>query len=578
MAYSPLTEEGKKFIREVCKGNGNTLLQGKHSYPLPYTSPPATQTWICNIKDPKDGTKTIQTNQQLGEALIYWFDKYCNDFQLDANVIAAQAFAESTYFAWNYAGGDSTASGINQFTMLTLFGIIVENMGSPIIVSPVSMTPMEIAEITAGLTNPKSKNSYSVKSSLPQDAIHNRPILHQNVINNPGIMIKAQCYYMKNIANKSDSLTSTSLFCYSRGLYMSKTYSRAIQKCDEGHTTQLDYKNEGLTYVMKIFGILGDKDNWLRNKGLGKNYKPSGYYFGYDATYFPNDKATNAVNPKNLRIQDTWNPYLANVDESGQYNLQNDITETNRDIVVEELSKYAKYKFIYYPENNYKRKQTPKLQLVLHHTASGGNASGDILWWEHEVARTGTQVATAFILMRDGTILQLFSTYYWAWHLGIEDKLFTEYGTQGINNTTLNSQSIGIEIDNWGGLINSGGNWYPAASPKSQAIPQKDVIEYKAPQYPHGYHGYTAFEKYTTEQISSLRVLISAIVKGNPKIALNYSGDGMWGTYNNSTNQWMADNRAFAETPGIWTHVSYQPNKSDCQPQPELVDLLKTLK
>lgn len=583
MAYSPLTAEGEKFIRKVCEGNGNSLLQGKHSYALPYTTPPATQTWVCSIKDPADPTKIISSNSQLGEALIYWFNKYAGDFLLDANVIAAQAFAESGYIAWNYAGGDSTASGINQFTMITIFAVITENLGSPVLSnSTTSMSNTDIAALIYNLRNPQSRDSYNVKSTLPQDAFFNRPLLHQNVINNPGIMIKAQCYYMKFFANNSDSLASTALFCYSRGRFMSPTYSRAIQKCDTNFPSNLDYKKEGLAYVLKIFGILGDKDNALRSKGLDKGYKPVGYYFGYDQTKDP--KEPN----KNLKLTDDWNPYNANVSESSEFNLQNDITANNQDLVVVELSKYPKYKFIYYPENLYQHKETDKWQIVLHHTASGGvssNANGaanDILFWEQQVAKTGTKVATSFILTRDGTILQLFSTRYWAYHLGITDAWFTQYGTPGIDNVQLNSQSVGIEIDNWGGLINVGGSWYPAANPKGAAIPIQNVIEYKAPNYPHGFHGYFAFEKYTPDQIASLRVLIHAINVGFPKIQLKYENDllpgvNMWGTYDNGSGKWLAEKAAYAENKGVWTHVSYNPEKSDCQPQPELVDMLRTL-
>ena len=577
MAFTKLSVEGLKFIRKVCEGNGNSLLQGKHKYALPYSDLPASQTWVCNIQDPTDSNITITTNKQLGEALIFWFNKYAEIYQLDANVIAAQAFAESTYYAWNFAGGKSTASGINQFTMQTIYWVIVENLGHPRVSN--AMTPMEIATITANLRNPLSKNSYSVGSTLPADAYFNRPILHQNVINNPGIMIKAQCYYMKNIADKSDSLASTALFCYSRGMYMSKTYSRTIQRCDEDNTGNLKYKDEGLNYVLKIFGILGDKNNYLESKGLGK-YKPHGIYFGYDKTYFKTSE-DGIVDPRNLRIgkEYEWNPYDANVDESSQYNLQRDITENNRDVVVEELSKYEKYKFIYFPEQNYIRKEVPKRQIVLHHTVSGEGSGNDILWWEREVARTGTQVATSFILTRDGTILQLFSSKYWAWHLGIDESLLKEYGTPGIDNTLLNSQSVGIEIDSWGGLINSGGEWFPAGSPKSKPIPIKNVIEYKAPDYSNGFHGYKAFEKYTDAQIESLRVLITAIKKGNPGIELDYMGDKMWGTYDTSTNKWLAEKQAYsAMNSGIWTHVSFRPDKSDCHPQTELKNLLKTLK
>jgi len=590
MSYSPLTELGKKFITHVCVdlfnlGGGNTLLSGKKKYPFPFSGPPLiNKVWTCNIMY---NGKQVTTGTELSNALIYWFEKYANLYQLDANVIAAQAYIESQYVMWAYPP-NSDASGVSQFTMLTTFGVIVRNDYSP---EPMSQT--DIDTITAGLTQSKYRDSYNTKlppsaPNIQTTAYVNRPILHQNVINNPEIMIKAQCRYMKYFANGCNSLTSTSLFCYSRGtLFFSNTYSKAIQKCQNAHKndSNTDYVDEGVNYVLKIFGVLGDKNNIIPIK----DYKPKNtggnfYYFGYDDTQ-------GKDSPKNLKLNQTeFNAYAANVTESDEFGVQKDF---GGDIVIETLSNTSdKYKFIYFSEAFYVREDTPKYQIVLHHTASGGGASGgatnDILWWEQQVKDTGDIVSVSFIVTRDGTILQLFSTKYWAYHLGTSTALLIEYGAAG-QNKKLNSESIGIEIDSWGGLVNANGKWYPpvrnsttVANTNAEPIPIANVVEYNAPHYPKGYHGFYGFEKYTDDQITSLRILINAIRKGFPEIRAEYvntlyPGTDMWGK-NVVPGVWTAERAAYAQNKGIWTHVSFVPGKSDCQPQAELVNLLKTLK
>ena len=46
-------------------------------------------------------------------------------------------------------------------------------------------------------------------------------------------------------------------------------------------------------------------------------------------------------------------------------------------------------------------------------------------------------------------------------------------------------------------------------------------------------------------------------------------------TYN--TSMWDISKDALGGKPGIWTHVSYRADKSDCMPQPELINSLQTL-
>jgi hypothetical protein len=272
--YTQLTEKGINFIQTICKGTGNSLLQGKSKFHtddnpngvLPYCSPATlpTKIWVSSAKY---NGNYITNNQQLGEALVGWYNKYGKQYQMDANIMAAQAYQESGYNVWNYAL-TSTASGISQFVVEAVFDIIVTNKGSA-----APFTTSEIALITNGLQgNILDKNSYKVATELGKS---NRPLLHQNIIDNPEIMVKAQFRFMKNIATQYGGLASSVLFGYNRGpAFIKSNYTDTIRSA-ASHAD--GYEDEGIDYVFKIFGILGDRDN-----RIAAGYKPRGIYFGYD--------------------------------------------------------------------------------------------------------------------------------------------------------------------------------------------------------------------------------------------------------------------------------------------------------
>lgn len=207
-----------------------------------------------------------------------------------------------------------------------------------------------------------------------------------------------------------------------------------------------------------------------------------------------------------------------------------------------------------FPENQYIKEQTTKKQIVLHHTVSGQGVDGDIAWWRQTVERIGTSIIVGW----DGKIYQCFSTLYWAHHLG----------THAANNTALNKASIGIEIDSWGGLMQYQGNWYPAKwgdklkknIPIISIKPIQNVV-----QYPQGFKGFYAFEKYSDAQIEAVRKLL-IYWKNRYGIPLKYNDD-----------MWTISNKALSGEAGVWTHVSFREDKSDCHPQPELIQMLKSL-
>jgi len=207
-----------------------------------------------------------------------------------------------------------------------------------------------------------------------------------------------------------------------------------------------------------------------------------------------------------------------------------------------------------FPEDQYFKEQTTKKQIVLHHTVSGQGVDGDISWWR----QTADRVGTAIIVGWDGKIYQCFSTLYWAHHLG----------TTAANNRALNMASIGIEIDAWGALMEVNGKWYPATwdANLKKSIPNIMVAPIKnVEKYPAGFKGYYGFEKYTDAQIESVKKLL-IFWKEKYGIPLAYNDD-----------MWALSSKALSGQAGVWTHVSFRADKSDCHPQPELTQMLKSL-
>ena len=208
-----------------------------------------------------------------------------------------------------------------------------------------------------------------------------------------------------------------------------------------------------------------------------------------------------------------------------------------------------------FPDDQYIKEKTDKKQIVIHHTVSGQGVNGDIAWWRS----TADRVGTAIIVGWDGKIYQCFSSKYWAYHLGLHTA----------NNKALNMGSIGIEIDAWGGLVRTNRQWYPAKwdANLKRFVANISIAPVKNVQvYEQGFKDFYGFEKYTDAQIEAVRELL-VYWNEKYKIPLNYNED-----------MWALSNKALAGQTGVWTHVSFREDKSDCHPQPELIQMLKSLK
>lgn len=206
-----------------------------------------------------------------------------------------------------------------------------------------------------------------------------------------------------------------------------------------------------------------------------------------------------------------------------------------------------------FPLNQYYQEIYNKKIIVLHHTVSGDNHTGDVNWW----INTPEKVGTPYIIDRNGDVVETFDPKFWIHHLGIKQETLKKYGSN-VTNNKLNQISIGIELDSWGALTFKNGKYYTFSG---KEIPLEKVQIYDKP-----FRGSKYYEKYTNEQLSSLKELLLKL-KTEFEIKLYYF-----------ENMFETNKQALNGYHGVFTHVSYREDKSDCHPQPELIQMLKSIK
>jgi len=255
-----------------------------------------------------------------------------------------------------------------------------------------------------------------------------------------------------------------------------------------------------------------------------------------------------------------------------------------------------------------------KNKIFLHHTAGGNRPDWTIESWNTDRTHSGDirKVATAFVIggksisngntAWDGIIFRAFPEKCWAVHLN------------GSELYTLDKTSIAIELCNYGPLIrNSNGDYYNYVNKK---VPATDVVTLDSE-----FRDYVYYHKYTNAQLDSLRELLLDLAK---KYSINLKlGLQEWLKKESlllpgnltllETQKWLnnngftgADGEALVEDgiigqntkwamesvnkpafeynaqcikghEGIWTHANVRKDKTDCSPQPELIDLIKSL-
>jgi len=133
-----------------------------------------------------------------------------------------------------------------------------------------------------------------------------------------------------------------------------------------------------------------------------------------------------------------------------------------------------------------------KERIVLHFTA--GELSGDMSM----LTRQDYHVSVPFVIARDGTIYQLYSSKFWSGNLGGD-----AVGNAG---NAQDKRTIGIEISNFGPLKPTPGALRRTYSPFDSYCAPTQTDAYQ--KLPVPFRGYTDFATYTDEQYDSLIVLL----------------------------------------------------------------------
>lgn len=209
-----------------------------------------------------------------------------------------------------------------------------------------------------------------------------------------------------------------------------------------------------------------------------------------------------------------------------------------------------------------------KEAIFIHHTAGSHRPDYTIDSWAHDRNKSGgaLPVATAYVIggisttdkstLFDGSIYRAFDDKYWAHHLGCTTA----------NNRELNQKSIGIEICNYGPLVKNSAGAY--INYVGKPVPAEMVGALATP-----WKGYSYYQKYTTQQLASLKDLLL-------DISVRHGIDLKKGLHQFvSTGSAGFDLIVEAQSgkPGLWTHVNVRSDKFDCWPQPELINLIKSL-
>lgn len=140
----------------------------------------------------------------------------------------------------------------------------------------------------------------------------------------------------------------------------------------------------------------------------------------------------------------------------------------------------------------YYEESLPKHRIVIHFTA--GYLKGDV----ETLTRHDYHVSVPFLIGRDGTIYNLFSSSYWSYHLGP--------GAIG-GNEEMSKVALGIELSNIGPLAMKNSSLYTHTG---KMYCDQSEIEYYSRQTYRGYHYYATFTKAQYKSLNQLIAYLTA--------------------------------------------------------------------
>ena len=196
----------------------------------------------------------------------------------------------------------------------------------------------------------------------------------------------------------------------------------------------------------------------------------------------------------------------------------------------------------YLDDKEYFQEEYDKTQIVLHHTESSTWLSA-WSWWNSQEGHIGT----AYIIDKDGTIIECFNPKHWAYHTG--------------TGKAYDRHSIGIELVNEGKLKCKDANLNEEKFTWGNNYIYKYDIGNRPLKLFSKWRGEKYFANYTNEQLKSLYELTLHLcnIYKIPKVT---AASGIY-------------NEKYSLLEGIVTHANIKESKTDLNPSFSMNDLEK---
>lgn len=243
-------------------------------------------------------------------------------------------------------------------------------------------------------------------------------------------------------------------------------------------------------------------------------------------------------------------------------NLEEFLTTDIQDSTLSTAEGLLIHKF-YLDKDEYQNDPTDKFYVFLHHTAGSHDPYATIRSWNND---TRGRIATQFVVgntstlgdrAHNGEVVECFPDENWAYHLGKN------------NSSLLHPHSIGIEICNYGWLDKRGAKFHTYVG---SVLPDDQVIDLE-----FEFRGYRYYHKYTEAQIESVHRLLQEISRRHEQVNLRVGLLEWLATQSPADAFDFKQEACDGKVRGLLTHTSMRKDKTDCSPQPMLVEMLRGL-
>lgn len=251
-------------------------------------------------------------------------------------------------------------------------------------------------------------------------------------------------------------------------------------------------------------------------------------------------------------------------DISTNYIKEEDIVIPNISSDLSELVTSSNIKEYKLSSGQFINSSTKKNLIFIHHTAGNADPYGVIKDWNTD---SRGAIGTHYVIggpnaktgdsKFDGEIVRAIDDNYYAYHLG------------GSLPSKLTTESIGIEICNFGYLTEKNGKFYTYVNTE---VHPSQVVKLDKP-----FRGYTAWHKYSDKQIDALINLLKMLAKKHnidikKGLAAEFKAKDAFTAL--GLNQMLMSGSNYV---GVWSHTNVRSDKFDIYPYKPLIDKLKNL-